>query len=123
MIKVQFDITTDASGDYSHVSTDTPRNLGPLLLYALEWLDTDFDAGVDAVLSYTSPSTGTSHTLLTLTNADAEAVYYPQALKDDNAGADTTEYTPQIVDGPLKLVVSSGGNAKTGKAIAFLIEV
>ena len=123
MIPVQFTITTDSSGNYDSTATgDFPSTKIPLLLYAVEWVDTNFDAGVDAVLSFTSIS-GEAKTLLTLTNADAEAWYYPQALVNDNTGTATTFYTPQVVNGALRLVVSSGGNAKTGKCLVYLIEV
>jgi hypothetical protein len=101
-----------------------PRTAGPHLLYAVEWVDTDFDAGVDAVLSVTNTPSGIDKTLLTLTNADAEAWHYPWALavKNDGSTAATDFFVPQVVDGTLKLVVSAGGNVKTGKCLVYLQE-
>jgi len=128
MIAVTFKITTIADGSYSSTGTTDatvsglPRGRGPLLLYAVEWVDTDFDAGVDAVLSVTDTPTGIDKTLLTLTNADAEATYYPQVLTQTNAGANTTFYTDQVVHGTLKLAVTNGGNVKTGKCVVYLRE-
>jgi len=121
MIPVLFTITTDASGDYSATKTEWGIH-GPMLLYAVEWVDTDFDAGVDAVLSMTGNSSGTDKTLLTLTNADAEAWYYPWSLvvKNDGSTAATDFFAPQVVEGSLKLVVSAGGNTKTGKCVVYL---
>jgi hypothetical protein len=128
MIAVTFRITTSAGGAYTSTGTTDatvsglPRGRGPLLLYAVEWVDTDFDAGVDAVLSVTDTPTGIDKTLLTLTNADAEATYYPQVLTSTNAGAATTFYTDQIVHGTLKLVIAAGGATKTGICVVYLRE-
>jgi hypothetical protein len=130
MKTVTFDITTAADGSYDSTTTTNAPTVkgqassagGPYLLYAVEWVDTDFDAGVDAVLSVTSTPSGADRTLLTLTNADAEAWYYAQVLVSDNTGTATTFYVPQVVDGKLKLVVSAGGNVKTGKCLVYLME-
>jgi hypothetical protein len=65
-------------------------------------------------------------TLLTLTDANDDAWYYPQTPAQDNTGADVTSdgtneiYTQQIVDGRLKLAVTSGGNEKTGGCIVYI---
>lgn len=119
MKSVLFNITTDASGDYSETKAVVAS--GPHLLYAVEWVDTDFDAGVDATLSVTGTQTGVDKTLLTLSNADAEATHYPRVLGDDDAGADLTGwYVEQLVEGQLKLVVEAGGNVKTGKMVVWL---
>lgn len=127
MITVTFNITTDASGDYDSDAdggvTGQVRAHLPLLLYAVDWVDGDLADGVDAVLSTIDTPKGVDTTLLTLTNANNDARYYPRALQDDSSGADTTFYTPPVVDGQLKLVVSSGGNAKTGKCFVYLFEV
>ena len=128
---VTFDITTTAGGAYdSTTAANAPtvkgqsgNTSGPYLLYAVEWVDTDFDAGVDAVLSVTNTPTAIDKTLLTLTNADAEAWYSPRVLATDNAGANLTgEYALQVVYGKLKLVVADGGDTKTGKCQVFLQE-
>lgn len=124
---VQFNITTNGSGAYTSSLTTAPGSdlldgMGPKLLHAVEWVDTDFDAGVDAVLSVTSTLSGIDYTLLTLTDADAEAIYYPRPVEHDAAGAALTTRTLAVVYGTLKLVVASGGNAKTGKCLVFLLD-
>lgn len=137
MKTVMFDITTTSGGAYdSSTSANAPTikggsssTSGPHLLYAVEWVDTDFDAGVDAVLSVTGTPSGADLTLLTLSNADAEAIYYPRVDAHGNTGAawsegadKTATRVEQIVHGTLKLVVSSGGNVKTGKCLVYLKE-
>lgn len=119
MKQLIFDITTDSSGAY----TGTRVVAFPELLYAVEWVDTNFDAGVDAVLSVTSTPSGEDVTLITLTNADAEKWYYPRHDEHDSSGTALTTDTLPVVNGTLKVVVSNGGNAKTGKVICYLVEV
>jgi hypothetical protein len=135
MKTVTFNITTTAGGAYdsstaANAATVTGQRSStgsPYLLYAVEWVDTDFDAGVDAVLSVTSTPSGADLTLLTLTNADNEVMYYPRHDAHTNAGAAivdgaslTGERVMPIVDGTLKLVVSAGGATKTGKCLVYL---
>jgi hypothetical protein len=131
MKTVTFNITTTAGGAYDSSSAADANTVtgqrsssgSPYLLYAVRWIDTDFDAGVDAVLSVTSAPGGEDTTLLTLSNADAEAWYYTKILGSDNAGAAlVAEYVFQVVDGTLKLVVSAGGATKTGKCLVYLLE-
>lgn len=127
MLTVTFNITTDASGDYDSDSDATTvtgqlRAQVPLLLYAVEYVDGDLADTTDVTLSMTDTPSGVDTTLLTLTNVTADGWYYPQALVDDNAGADTTFYTAQVVTGPLRVVVAGGGNAASGKLIAHLLE-
>jgi hypothetical protein len=131
MKTVTFNITTTAGGAYDSTSAADANTVtgqrsssgSPYLLYAVEWVDTDFDAGVDAVLSVTSSPSGADKTLLTLTNADAEAWYHPKVLATDNTGTNLVgEYVFQVVDGTLKLVVSAGGATKTGKCLVRLLE-
>jgi hypothetical protein len=135
MKTVTFHITTTSGGAYDSSTTANAGTIsggnsstgGPYLLYAVEWVDTDFDAGVDATLTVTSTPSGIDRTLLTLTDADAEATYYVRENAHGNTGtawaegADkTATRVKPIVDGKLKLVVAQGGNAKTGKMLVYL---
>jgi hypothetical protein len=135
--QVTFDITTLADGSYSSAllpltaqgARTGEHAKGPFLLYAVEWIVNELDAGVDAVLSMTDTVGGTDKTLLTLTNADANAWYYPRAVAHSVAGAAlasgadvTASYAKQIVEGTLKLVVSNGGNVQRGTCIVYLLE-
>lgn len=108
--------TTDASGDLT-VDADLPTRG---LLYLVQWIDGTFDDGVGAVLSCQNfGGQGVAFTLLTLTAANNDALYYPYAAVQDNTGTAAAGYTPQLFDGKLRLVVSSGGNAKTGGCIVY----
>lgn len=90
-------------------------------LEAVDWIDGTLADGVDAVLSTTLTSSGTDHTLLTLTNADNDAVYYPRRVVDTTAGAAATGvYDRFLIDGYLKLAVTGGGDAKTGGCVVYV---
>lgn len=92
-------------------------------LEAVDWIDGDFADGVDAVLTTTSTDSGTAHTLLTLTNADNDAVYYPRRVVDTTAGAAATGvYGRFIVSGYLTLIVTNGGDAKTGGCVVYVAD-
>lgn len=93
-------------------------------LEAVEWIDGDFANGVDAVISIYNTNSGVDNTLLTLTNADNDAWYYPRALVHSEAGAALTgtsggDRAPEMMNGLPKLVVSSGGDTKTGGCILY----
>ena len=106
--------TTDASGD---LTVTGQAAFG--WLYAVEWIDGDLADGVDAVLSCTLTSSTVNNTLLTLTNANDDAWYYPRETVDDNAGAEGSGVCNPVLNGVLQLVISSGGNAKTGGAVVY----
>ena len=114
--------TTDSGGDLTVTSTNI--TLGCLV--AVEWIDGTLTDGVDAVLSVVRDNDAPDVTLLTLTNSNVDAWYYPQTPAQDNVGADVTFdgtneiYTQQVVNGKLKLVISSGGASKVGGAIVYV---
>lgn len=113
---VKLTATTDGDGN----GTATASYLVTGYLEAVDWIDGDFADGVDAVLSATLTQSGTDHTLLTLTNANSDAVYYPRRVVDTTAGAAAAGvYDRFLIDGALKLTVSSGGAAKTGGCIVY----
>lgn len=87
---------------------------------AIQWIDGDLADGVDAVISYEGEDVAPDVTLLTLTDANVDAWYYPKAVADDGTGgAIATEFVNLIVNGNPKLVVSSGGNGKSGGCIIY----
>jgi hypothetical protein len=115
--------TTDASGDLTVNSTE---NAIFGYLYAVRWIDGTFENGVDAVLSTVNHDAAA--TLLTLTDANDDAWYYPRSLVHDESGAALTgtaggDRALPLVCGELKLVVSSGGNKLSGGCIVFIDEV
>lgn len=119
---IKLDVTTDASGDGT--ATATVRSCAKL--YAVEWVKDGFDDGVDATLSVTSANSGNSVDLLTLTNANSSAYYYPRAAAHDEAGAGATFdgtneiYVCPVVVGTLTLTIAEGGNAKSGSMVVYL---
>ena len=114
-------LTLTTAADQSGSVTATQSVKGWLEL--VDWIDGDFTDGVDAVLSVTNTPSGTDHTLLTLTNADADAVYYPRRVVDTTAGAAAAGvYDRFYVAGNLKLAVTAGGAAKTGGCVVYISE-
>ena len=113
--------TTTALGAATATAV-TGRGL-PQLLYAVEWIDGDLAAGVDAVLSVTDNGSGVDYTLLTLTNANDDKWYYPSTVEADTAGANRTTTTKMVVQGTLKLVIADGGDTKTGGAYVYTVDV
>lgn len=114
--------TTDASGGLTVVGE---RGIFGQL-YAVQWIDGTFDDGVDAVLSTIRHEAG--KTVLTLTNANDDALYYPRDLVHDATGTALTgtsggDRALPLLAGVPQLVVSSGGNAKTGGCILFYYEL
>jgi hypothetical protein len=110
--------TTDASGDLT--LTAERAVLG--LLWSVEWIDGDLADGVDAVLSLVNTSSEVDLTLLTLTNANDDAQYFPRATECNEAGVAQSNRVPPLMDGTLQLVISSGGNAKTGGCIVYYLD-
>ena len=110
--EIRLAVTTDVNGDAS-VSL-APGTTFNGWLYAVQWDDGDLADGVDAVLSLTALGTGADVTVLTLTDANVDKWYYPRTLEHDETGADLSTRTFYVIDGSLKVVVSSGGDTKTG---------
>lgn len=113
---VKLSFTTNASGAATVTAT------APVLGYlkAVQWVDGDLADGVDATLSVTSTASGIDQTLLTLTDANNDAMYYPAVILNDNTGGTIAgEYTHYLIDGFLKLTVAQGGSAKAGNMIVY----
>lgn len=115
--------TTDGSGDLT-VNAEAAIDG---LLYAIEWVKGTFDNGVDAVFSIQSTPSGVALTILTLTDANANAVYYPRkGVHSDVGAALTYDGTNPLTDltrivGKPRMVVAQGGNAKIDSAILHYI--
>ncbi len=118
MKKVKLSITSDGSGDGT--TTDTTNISG--WLYAVQWLIGTCDAGVDATLS--TVNSDAAATLLTLTDANASALYYPRAVVQSEAGANLTgtsggDRALLLLSGNLKVVLAQAGDTKTGSVIVY----
>jgi hypothetical protein len=121
MGEIRLYATTDGSGDAT-VQASRPV-FG--LLDAVQWIDGSLADGVDAVISTIGHAA--SKTLLTLTNANNDALYYPRDLVHDAAGAALTGTSggdrcrPLMVGIP-QLVISSGGDTLSGGCILYYSE-
>lgn len=107
--------TTNASGDKT-VDSETAI-YGQL--YAVEWTDGDLADGVDGTLTVQHNSNSVARTLLTLTDANNDAFYYPRHVVHSEAGAALTgtsggDREMPLIDGILRLVIAQGGDTKTG---------
>lgn len=114
--------TTDGSGA---LTVNASRSLTGQL-YAVEWVVGTFATGVDAVLSEQSRIGGVARTLLTLTDANANAIYYPRYLVHGETGTALTgtsggDRVMAYLMGVPRLVVAQGGDAKTGSCIVWYI--
>jgi len=120
MQRYQLMVTTDEDG----AGSATQKPSSPVsVLYRVEWIDGDLATGVDAVLSVTDTLSGVDTTLLTLTDANDDAVYYPVLAECDNTGQATGTYRLPVVDGSLKLSVTGGGSGKSGGVVVYLMDV
>jgi len=112
--------TTNSSGDKTLKSPDQVAGL----LIGIEWVVGTFDTGVDATITLQDTPSGVARTLLTLTNANANAFYNVRADEHDSTGTAITggKCYPLIVGKP-QVVVASGGNTKTGSVILYYMPI
>lgn len=120
MVVKVIQIETDSSGDF--VGTLAVKT--PAKLHAAQWVDGDLVDGVDAVLICTQYAPReTVFTLLDLTNANADAFYYPRVTGDTPAGVEITDaWCAPVVHGVLQLTVSDGGSERSGALWLYLDE-
>jgi len=119
---VTLSLTTNAAGAGTVTSS---RNIGPdtaRVLSAVEWVDGTLADGGTAVLSVVNAYSGVDKTLLTLGSALAkeDGWYYPVSAVHTNAGSAYASYTPQVINGDLRLVVTAGGSVTTCAAHVYL---
>lgn len=122
---IDINLTGTTNGSGAKTITATQSVLG--YLYKVIWVDGDLTDGVDAVLSSTETPEGVDVTLLTLTDANNDATYYPRDVVHNNAGGALTgtsggDRTMPLVAGILELVIASGGDTKTGGAHVYILE-
>lgn len=108
--------TTDGDGA---ATVDSPEAvLGAL--YAVQWIDGTLADGVDAVLSVVGPDA--TQTILTLSNANDDAMYYPRHAVHDNAGAAIAGlYDLPLINGKPRLAITSGGTTRTGGCVLYFV--
>jgi hypothetical protein len=115
--------TTDADGD---ATIDGECGIGGRLI-AVEWVDGDLEDGVDAVLTMQGTPSGVAHTLLTLTDANSDAIYYPRTLIHSETGVALTgtsggDRETYMIMGVPRLVITDGGDTKTGGVVLYYTE-
>ena len=119
--RVKVAITTNASGD----GTGTAPALVVMgHLYAIHWLIGTCAAGVDVTIS-TAGADG-AKTLLTLTDANSSALYYPRDAKHSETGAALTatlggDRELPLTTGRPTVVIAQGGDTKTGYVIFYYL--
>ncbi|APU89123.1 hypothetical protein Rctr71_003 [Virus Rctr71] len=116
---IEISVTTDADGD--GVKTQGLFGVNALLV-AVEWVKGTFADGVDATLLCVNTRSGVNNTLLTLTNANANAMKYPRVLEHGSTGSDLATHTMPVINGDLRLSIAEGGNVKTGSCIVYYVD-
>lgn len=99
-------------------------------LFAVEWVDGTLDNSSTATLTVQGAPSTVAQTLLTLSGsgADEDKWYYPRTtVHDSTGGVVTYDATREvkgkaIINGKLRLVIASGGNAKTGGCYVYIEE-
>jgi hypothetical protein len=120
MIKIIELLGTTATG--GAVTIKSGATLSKLL--KVQWVDGDLSDGVDAVLSVVNSDH--TETILTLTDANADAMYSPRTPIHTPTGAAITydgtrvAYDKFILAGQLQLAITAGGDAHTGGMYVFV---
>lgn len=114
--------TTDGAG----AATENAARPISGQLYAVEWVIGTMATGVDVTLSEQSRPSGVARTLLTLTNADANAIYYPRYLVHGETGTALTgtsggDRVMAYLMGTPRVVIASGGDTKTGSIVLYYL--
>jgi len=112
-------ITTDAAGDATGY---TPVVTGKIV--AIVYTKTDYAAGVD----FTITSETTGQTIWTESNVNASKTCVPRQATHDTAGVaslyagagEPVEDYVHVANERVKIVIASGGNAKTGTFIVLV---
>lgn len=118
MLKIRFDITTDASGDGS--ATASMSGFGSL--YAVQMIDGTYDDGVD--ITVTCEQGDLSIPLFAKLNFNTDSIAYPRVLQQlATDGTNLTTHCEPLCFGKLKAVVAQGGNAASGSFILYIREL
>lgn len=125
MREVRITIATSAGGAFTSAIAESAVNG---YLYAIETVGGTLDAGTDWTFTVTQTSSGVDMTLLTLTDSNANAMYYPRVAVHGNTGTALTataggDRTLQYCSGLPKLVIAQGGATKAGVAILYFLGV
>jgi len=104
-------ITCDSSGDATVTAADS---IDGRYLESIEYVKGTLDNGATVTISLTGRPSAVDVTLLTLTSPTASAIYRVRCSEHGNTGSATSTSARYLLDGKLKVVVASGGNAGAG---------
>lgn len=107
-------VTTNAQGAGTYTHSRAVKGE----LVAVEWIVGTFASGVDATLTTIGPA----RTLLTLTDANANAIYQPRLVTHSNVGANLTTTDKPFVVGQLVLTIAQGGATLKGQMTVYIDE-
>ncbi len=118
--KVEIQVTTDALG-----AGNKTEHLPLGMLYAVEYDKGTFDNGVaiDLDFIHAPGSADITTNILAAAAANTSQVYYPRldSCKADGTALTANDTLPLAV-GSAKLAVTSGGNAKTGRVVLYILQ-
>jgi len=117
MERITVSITTNAAGAGTGYAASV-RGMNRGNVKAIRYVKTDYAAGVDFVI--TGETSGMA--ILTGTDVNASATFFPRAATCDIVGAaslyaaagEPVEVEIPIADEQIKIVVAAGGDTKTG---------
>lgn len=122
MRRISLPITTDGSG-----AADLRTSVAVGLLHAVHLDVNSLADSTTTDITITDAATG--HTLLTITDATADALYMPRGATHSTAGAAAlyaaggTAVGDRIpVSGEIRVVVADGGNTKSGTLTFYVAE-
>lgn len=121
LLNVKLSGTTDGSGDLTVNGEAAIYGV----LYAVEIVASALDATADWTLTMQGTPSGNAYTLLTLTDVNTNAVYYPRkGVHGDTGAALTYDGTRLVTDLPLlagkpRIVIAQGGATKAASIILY----
>lgn len=110
---VKIAIACNGSGAFTSSATTSPVIDGRWL-ESIEYVIGTIDTGATVTISVINRPSGVALTLLTLTSPSANAIYRVRVAEHGTTGSALSSTTRFILDGMLKVVVSSGGASGAG---------
>lgn len=110
------DFTTLADG--TKTASSNERYFG--LVQAVQLVDGDLADGVD-ISVYNSTLDG-DFLILTKADFNSDSMYYPRVLEHLNTdGTALSTHTLPVISGQIKVVITQGGNVKSGAVVLHII--
>lgn len=116
MLRIPIDLTTATDGSATGYGQACAG-----FLYAVQLVDGDLADGVD--LTLTCETDNLSIPLLTIADFNSDQILYPRVAEAKvTDGSALTFYTMPLAFGRPKAVLASGGSAKSGSVILYIVE-